>query len=180
CPALWVSSSAAGSTYESGCCGTQTNWSDAQGAPLSVTTPYCGIPSGNEYCVPSTFAPAGTLQAGTVRAPTAACVPNCAGKTCGQSDGCGNTCAGSCGDDRYSCIPGPGTCTDGQPCLQHYCAVACKTDSDCCQIEAYDGQVQYGGLCCMPFNGTHVCGKSESYICPVRSVDICGNLLGDL
>jgi len=83
------------------------------------------------------------------------CVPNCSGKTCGQGNGCGQTC--------------PGTCGNGQTCTQ---SSECGAGSTC------TGQGASGSLTCEPV-GTHCtnnlkdreesdvdCGGADCAQCP--------------
>lgn len=73
----------------------------------------------------------GTCQGGACQpgvAPTppgGGCTPNCAGKSCGADDGCGNRCTRQqgCGTDQ--------TCIDGC-CVTTACSPACTSEQHCC------------------------------------------------
>lgn len=119
-----------------------------------------------------------------------ACKPQCAGKTCGDPDGCNGTCkAGSgcctpkcmgkpCGaSDGCSgtCKPGGGCCTPsckGKPCGgSDGCTGTCKPGSGCCTpsctgkscgaSDGCSGTCQPGSGCCTPKCSGKMCGESD-------------------
>jgi len=93
----------------------------------------CGI--GGALCVDCTKNdPTSTCNSGTC----SSCTPDCASKTCGDSDGCG------------------GTCTAGSGCCTPDCASKTCGDPDGC-----GGTCTAGSGCCSPDCSGKTCGSSD-------------------
>ena len=96
---------------------------------------------------------------------TGTCVPSCAGKACGASDGCGDVCGPSpCGGDGGGCVPScsgkacgasdgcggtcaSGSCGSGQRCAGGVCVCDVTSCSGCCS-----------GATCSPGTSPAACG----------------------
>lgn len=93
-----------------------------------------------------------------------ACQPNCVGKTCGDSDGCGGTCQAGCGGCTPACagkLCGDsdgcgGTCASGSGCCTPACAGKLCGAADGC-----GGTCKSGGGCCTPSCSGKSCGAGD-------------------
>ena len=74
-----------------------------------------------------------------------ACVPDCAGKACGDYDGCGSRCEGSCDAGKF-CSIALGICTD--QCDAASCPGGCCDASGICQPGTVDEQCGAHGAAC--------------------------------
>jgi len=89
------------------------------------------------------------------------CAPSCGGASCGDDDGCGGLCAGSCAETFANCEAGAcvcqyitcgeSCCGPGEPCEAGEC-VACQTD---CAGKACGADDGCEGLCDGPCPGEH-------------------------
>jgi hypothetical protein len=166
CPAMWLATSAQAQTpsvYLAGCCGDE-HWVDSAMNPVAL--PYCGVPAMDWSCEPIALQTGWASITAAARNDPPACTPSCGGQNCGQADGCGGTCLGSC-PTHFSCIrSGPGS-------APYYCAALCNADSDCCATEPSATAVMSGQYCCIPFNGQNVCGSDVNFTCPTYSTNLC-------
>lgn len=91
----------------------------------------------------------------------AVCVPTCAGKTCGASDGCSGTCsAGPCPGSQQCC---DGTCRDC-PCDQ------LKLSNGACVTQCVGPEDCLPGCACFLTPG--FCGRNQTGIsCPNGDID---------
>ena len=77
------------------------------------------------------------------------CVGDCTGAVCGQDDGCGQACDGTCLLDNQICDPGVGACY----CQFSTCGTACCAEQEAC----------FGGQCvdCIPECDGKMCGDDS-------------------
>jgi len=158
-----------GSLTSTGCCDGQVIRYCANGIANAIdctSLPSCGWDSSSSFydCLTSGGSdPSGTYP----KSCSGSCVPNCAGKECGD-DGCGGSC---------------GTCPSGKTC-QNYQCVGCTPN--CAGKECGDDGC--GGQCPPGCSGTQVCsnGKCVEQWPPQclgdtgPSVDTCPNGLTDI
>jgi len=128
----------------------------SNGACASTCAP--GLLSCNSTCVDPATDSANCKACGNACAPNqtcnggvCACVPSCAGKACGGSDGCGGSC--------------DGPCAAGLRCANKQCVCDAQSCGGCCQ----NGQCRQGtsnaacgrgGLACLGCSGSSSCAAS--------------------
>src|SRR4029077_1349135 len=92
--------------------------------------------------------------------------PSCAGKACGESDGCGGVCnSGACGTGQR-CVIGVGTCDPTS------CAGCCA--GSICKDGNADGECGHGGTVCATCPSGVACGTGTCGTCGGKGQACCG------
>jgi RHS repeat-associated protein len=125
-------------------------------------SPICDDPSSPDYRCGSTSAPCGLCQP--------ICVPDCAGKTCGD-DGCGGVCGSLC-------APREQGCTSNRDCTPGH---ACGADNGERMGLPAGSRACWPVYCDVPASGSASCGAPSAPcgVCPICVPDCAGRCGGD-
>ncbi len=181
-------------TCADGCCDSMSGNCSHNGCE------FYGVPCGGDHPdgMTSTCAECGQGGCETCDATSChACVPDCAGKACGDPDGCGSRCDGACGSGEFCSIAlgkcsnhcdastCPNGCCDGSgACRGGIDDAACGANGQHCQacsghaciaLDAENAPAP-GGACraCDSTTCKHGCCTSDGH-CEVTSDAACGN-----